>query len=58
MHDNAPKYIADIGAAGAVIGTLAGYLPTAAAVLAIVWYCIQIWESKTVRKWTGRIEGA
>lgn len=42
--------VADVGAAGAVIGTLVGYLPTIAAVLAIVWYCIQIWESKTFRR--------
>ena len=45
-----PKHLLDVGAAGAVIATLVGWLPTIAAVLAIFWYLIQIWESKTRRE--------
>ena len=54
MNDIDGRHVVDAVAAGGVIGTLAGYLPVAAAILAIIWYCIQIWESKTVRGWTRR----
>ena len=33
----------------AIAGTLAGWLPLFAAVVAVIWYSIQIWESATVR---------
>lgn len=29
-------------------------VPSIAAVFAIGWYCILMWESETVRKWTNR----
>lgn len=32
---------------GAIIGTLAGWLPPIAALIAAVWYCVQIYESKS-----------
>ena len=32
--------------AGAIIGTFSGWLPGVAAVVALVWYVIQIYESK------------
>ena len=35
----------------AVGSTLVGLLPPIAALFAIVWYALQIWESATVRKW-------
>lgn len=38
-------------AAGAIVGSLLGYLPAFAALAAIVWYAIQVYESKTVQKW-------
>lgn len=41
----------DFVAGGAIITTLLGYLPAAAAILGAVWYCVQIWESKTVQMW-------
>lgn len=41
----------DIISAGAVIGTFLGYLPLMAAFLAMLWYVIQIWESRTVQDW-------
>lgn len=37
--------------AGAIIGTLAGWVPVIAALVALVWYVIQISESATVRRW-------
>lgn len=33
----------------AILGTIVGWLPPLAALIALVWYVIQIGESKTVR---------
>ena len=41
----------DAIAAGTILATLLGYLPEIAAILAILWYIIQIWESRTVQHW-------
>ncbi len=41
----------DVLGAGAIVGTFLGYLPLAAAFLALIWYVIQIWESRTVQHW-------
>lgn len=41
----------DVLGAGAVVGSFLGYLPPAAAFLALIWYVIQIWESRTVQHW-------
>lgn len=45
------NYSVDVLSVGAILGTLAGYLPAIAAFGAIVWYAIQIYESKTVQAW-------
>jgi hypothetical protein len=37
-----------------VVGAVAGYLPPIAAVFAIIWYLIQIYESRTVQGWLKR----
>lgn len=37
-----------------IAGSFAQIIPAAAAMLAVVWYCVQIWESDTVRGWTNR----
>lgn len=36
---------------GAIVGAIVGWLPPAAALIAIVWYLIQIKESKTYQDW-------
>lgn len=36
---------------GVVTATLVGMAPAAAAVIAILWYLIQIYESRTVQRW-------
>jgi len=41
-------------AAGIVISAVLSFLPPTAAMVALVWYFIQIWESKTVRGWVSR----
>lgn len=48
---NPIRYFIDGGAAAAIVATIAGYLPAIAALAAIIWYAVQIWESKTVQKW-------
>lgn len=35
----------------AIVGTIVGWLPPLAALAAIIWYVIQIHESKTIQKW-------
>lgn len=37
-----------------VLGTLIDMLPSIAAVFTIIWTGIRIWETDTVRGWTGR----
>lgn len=41
-----PTHVADAVSGVAVIATIAGWLPPLAAALGIIWYCIQISESK------------
>lgn len=33
----------------AIVGALIGWLPSIAALVGIIWYGLQIWESKTVQ---------
>lgn len=37
--------------AGAIISTFAGWTPSIAAIVALIWYLIQIYESATVQRW-------
>lgn len=39
----------DAGAAVAIVASFVGYLPPIAAVLAILWYLLQFWESRTLQ---------
>jgi hypothetical protein len=48
------KQVVDALSIATVLGTLADMLPSIAAVFTIVWTCIRIWETETVRSWTGR----
>ena len=41
----------DVVAASSIIGTIFGWLPSIAAIVSIIWFCIQIYESKTFTKW-------
>lgn len=43
------KVTTDAVAAGSILGSILGYLPAIAAIAAIIWYAVQIWESKTVQ---------
>jgi len=48
------KTIIDVAAAGTGIGTWFSFLPDVAALFTIVWLAIRLWETDTVRNWTGR----
>ena len=52
--DDAAKHVVDVLSIATVIGTLAEMLPSIAAAFTIVWTGIRIWETDTVKRWTGR----
>ena len=37
--------------AGAIVAAFVGYIPALAAAVAMVWYLVQLWESRTVQHW-------
>jgi len=41
-------------APGAILASYWGHLPEIAAVTALLWYMIRIWETCTVKGWFGR----
>lgn len=43
------NHAADVISAGAVVGAFAHILPPLAALIAVLWYCLEIFESKTVQ---------
>lgn len=49
-HERILSHTADTISLAAIVGTLAGLLPVFAGLAGLIWYCIQIWESKTVQK--------
>ncbi len=46
---SALNYVGDAGAGATILAALAGWLPPLAALAGIIWYLIQIYESKTVQ---------
>ena len=54
-HAAGVSHSVDAVAGVSLIAAVAGYLPTLGAcivaVLAPIWYLLQIWESQTVREW-------
>lgn len=48
-------YLFHTGSLFALGGSLFGLIPAIAAVLAVIWYGLEIYENKTVQRWlTGR----
>lgn len=52
--DDSFKHIIDVLSIVTVLGTLAEMLPSIAAAFTIIWTGIRIWETDTVKRWTGR----
>lgn len=44
----------DVLMAGTILASVLGYLPLIAAAVGLVFYGIQIWESKTVQAWMAK----
>ena len=53
-HHETSKHIIDAVSLMTVAGTLIDMLPAIAAIFSIVWSAIRIWETDTVKGWTGR----
>ena len=56
MVDNqeSAKHVVDALSIGTVVGTLAGILPSVAAIFTIIWTSIRIFETETVQKLLGK----
>lgn len=56
MVDNqeSAKHVVDALSIGTVVGTLAGILPSVAAIFTIIWTTIRIYETDTVQKLLGK----
>ena len=52
--DDAAKHVVDAISIVTVLGTLTDMLPSVAAAFTIIWTGIRIWETDTVKRWTGR----
>ena len=48
------KSAVDVAAVSAGIGSWLAILPDVAAILSIIWLALRIWETETVKRWTGR----
>lgn len=51
MDQTASSWAGNIISAGAIITSFMGWVPGIAAIVALVWYVIQISESQTVQRW-------
>lgn len=54
LRDEAAKQVADGVSIITVVGTLAGILPSIAAIFTIIWTGIRIYETATVQRWLGK----
>jgi hypothetical protein len=48
---NAISWLGHMLSSAAIVGTIVGWFPAVAAVVALFWYIIQIYESKTCQRW-------
>lgn len=48
------KQVLDVLSVATVIGAIVDILPSVAALFTILWTGLRIWETDTVRGWTGR----
>ena len=48
------KLVLDLSAVGAAGGAVLSVLPDIAAAFTVIWLGLRIWESETVKRFTGR----
>lgn len=52
MNDHPTTFwIMNSASAAAIVSTIMGWVPAITAIIALVYYCIQIYESQTVQKY-------
>ena len=54
VGDHVLSWIGNGASVSAIAFSIMGWLPPIAAVIAFIWYCIQIYESNTAQKWLSR----
>jgi len=54
IHDEQFKSVLDLGSVGVIIASFMEAVPNITALLALIWMAIRLWETDTVRGWTGR----
>ncbi len=50
-HSSVSQWLSNGAATGAIVSTFLGWTPAVAALVAFVWYMIQIYESRTTQRW-------
>jgi hypothetical protein len=53
-HFETAKRVGDALSVGAVVGSIAGWLPPIAAFVTIIYTLVRLYETKTVQKWMGK----
>lgn len=51
MNDPIVSWLGNGISLGMILSTLIGWLPAIAALIGVIWYMVQIYESKTVQRW-------
>jgi len=50
-HHQLSQWLGSGASAAAIIGAFLGWAPAIAALIAGIWYCVQIYESRTVQRY-------
>ena len=58
MMTEETKQVADVAAGGVTVSAFMAWIPEATALLSLVWVCIRIYETNTVRTILGKEEDA
>ncbi len=48
---NLSAWFGNVASAGVIVSTMLSWLPQIAAIVALIWYIIQIYESPTLQRW-------
>lgn len=52
--DNGTRIAVELSVAGVTFASVMDALPAIAAMVGAVYYGVMIWETETIKKWTGR----
>jgi len=51
QHSTLNLWVGNVISASAILTTLLGLVPAIAAIVALLWYLVQIYESNTIQTW-------